>query len=108
MDPQEGLTVAHLHTFVRHTCDRLDTMRTAMLEGFARVDTRLTQVETRLTHVETRLDQLDMRLNQLDGRLLQLDSRLGRLESGGLPPPTLLVWICAGVALVLSLIALWR
>ena len=109
------LTTAALHEFVAHIDRSLDALRTEMRAGFARVDTRLQQVDTRLTHVETRLDQMDMRLNQMDmrlnqmdGRFVQLDSRLGRLEARGLHTPLLLAWLTAGVALVVSLLALWR
>jgi hypothetical protein len=102
MEPHELPTVPMLHDFVRHMDERLDLLHATLREGFARVDTRLTQVEGRLGHLDTRLDHMDSRFGQLDSRLERLDLGRARLD------PVLLLLLGVDIATVVGMgLALW-
>jgi predicted nuclease with TOPRIM domain len=101
VEPHDLLTAAQLQAFVRHIDERLGEvrtdlrdLRTELREGFARVDTRLTHLDSRLTH--------------LDSRLNHLDNRVERLPHADPVPTLVFLWLTAGIALAVSLFALWR
>lgn len=82
-----------MREFVMHIDRQIADLRTEMRQGFQQIDTRFDQVDRRFEQVDRRFDRLDERLLVHDRALLT---------------NTRLAWMTAGVALVVSLIALWR
>ena len=76
METAAPLTAADLQAFVAHIDRGLDTLRTEMREGFARVETRFTQIDTRFDHIDRRFDQIDSRFDQIEARFARLEQRI--------------------------------